>query len=92
MDEVYIVIYSQSSRYGFGEPLRVLWKATERAAKLICSDDRTHGASWFLGWTRVRDQDVRFVKDDGRFGDLFADLGLCVRDGVVDACSKSKGI
>jgi len=87
--EVYIVIYSQSSRYGFGEPLRVLCRATERAARMICSDERTHSTSWFLGWTRIGDQSVRFVKDDGRLAEVLEDLGLCEKDGVVDVSRKS---
>jgi len=92
MDEAYIVIYNRSDAYGFGQPLRVLWRTTREIARHICSDERTRGSSHFLGWTYARGQAARFVRDDGRYDAVLADLGLCVRDGVVDVCSKSKGI
>ena len=59
---------------------------------MICSDERTHGASWFLGWTRIGDQPVRFVRDDGRLAEVLEDLGLCEKDGVVGVCKKSNNI
>ena len=76
VDDAYIVIYNRNDAYGFGRPLRVLWRTTPDAARLVCSDDRTRGADHFLGWTYVGDQRVEFVDDDGRYDVVLSDLGL----------------
>lgn len=72
-DRVYIAIFT---RHGRGWPLRVLWETTEEVARAVCSDDRTAGRNWFLGWTRVAGQRVKWEKDDGRFAPLLYELGL----------------
>ena len=75
-NKVYIVIYNKSSRYGFGEPLQILYETTEDVARMICQDDRTKGQSYFLGWTKKKNQKIKWVKDDGRFDELFGELGI----------------
>lgn len=74
---VLIVIYTQSSRYGFGEPLRVLYKAPKSIAMQVCSDNHTHGKTWFLGWTRPgHETNYKWERDDGRFDNVLRELGL----------------
>ncbi len=74
--DVYIVIYNQSDKYGFGGPLRVLWKTTPHVARLVCSDQRTCGDKHFLGWTYVNGQEVQRVQDDGRYDHVLESLGV----------------
>jgi len=77
-DRVLLILFTNSCRYGFGEPLKVFGYCAEADARKICSDPRTAGRTWFVGWARERGQKRVPMRDDGRLRTVVEDLGVVI--------------
>jgi len=82
----YIAIAHKSS----GVPFRkyVLWRCSREIAIAVCSDDRTMGPHHFLMWFESEPQDMEWVKDNGMYDDVLAELGLEARGHELVKCAQ----
>ena len=54
----------------------VLWQCSRDAAIAVCSDERTKGTGHFLMWFEDEPQRIKWVRDNGMYDDVLADIGL----------------